>query len=162
MNGTILRLSRFRQTLLITPRLLLLLGAESLPTRRATGHYPLSFFPLTFSRDDAAIGCQSALFDFTLKSGPDISTILHISCKRERIRLPIRSPSVCSRCDSLAAASRLGAAFASGLSAGGILACGKHFPGHGDTTTDSHLELPRVEQTRQSDPLPLATRERHP
>ncbi|MDB4953095.1 MAG: glycoside hydrolase family 3 domain protein [Myxococcales bacterium] len=35
-------------------------------------------------------------------------------------------------------------AFARGLDAGGILACGKHFPGHGDTEKDSHLELPRV------------------
>ncbi len=29
-----------------------------------------------------------------------------------------------------------------GLAEGGILGCGKHFPGHGDTSTDSHLELP--------------------
>ena len=31
------------------------------------------------------------------------------------------------------------------LQAEGIAACGKHFPGHGDTSTDSHLELPLVE-----------------
>jgi beta-N-acetylhexosaminidase len=36
-------------------------------------------------------------------------------------------------------------AFARGLDAAGVLACGKHFPGHGDTTTDSHLELPRID-----------------
>jgi beta-N-acetylhexosaminidase len=37
-------------------------------------------------------------------------------------------------------------AFARGLDAAGLLSCGKHFPGHGDTDTDSHLELPRVDQ----------------
>jgi beta-N-acetylhexosaminidase len=35
--------------------------------------------------------------------------------------------------------------FARGLDAAGVLACGKHFPGHGDTSTDSHLELPRID-----------------
>jgi beta-N-acetylhexosaminidase len=30
------------------------------------------------------------------------------------------------------------------LQRGGIAACGKHFPGHGDTHTDSHVELPRL------------------
>jgi beta-N-acetylhexosaminidase len=40
---------------------------------------------------------------------------------------------------------RLGAAIVRGLQGGGVAACGKHFPGHGDTSTDSHLELPIVE-----------------
>ena len=43
------------------------------------------------------------------------------------------------------AAARRALAFARGLDAAGVLACGKHFPGHGDTATDSHLELPRVD-----------------
>ena len=33
-----------------------------------------------------------------------------------------------------------------GLRKGGIIPCGKHFPGHGDTARDSHLELPVVEK----------------
>jgi len=41
--------------------------------------------------------------------------------------------------------SRRALAFARGLAAAGVLACGKHFPGHGDTATDSHLELPRID-----------------
>ena len=44
-----------------------------------------------------------------------------------------------------ATVARRALAFARGLDAAGILACGKHFPGHGDTDTDSHLELPRVD-----------------
>jgi beta-N-acetylhexosaminidase len=40
---------------------------------------------------------------------------------------------------------RLGAAIIRTLQGEGIAACGKHFPGHGDTSTDSHVELPLVE-----------------
>jgi beta-N-acetylhexosaminidase len=40
---------------------------------------------------------------------------------------------------------RLGAAIIRALQEEGVAACGKHFPGHGDTSTDSHLELPLVE-----------------
>ena len=39
-------------------------------------------------------------------------------------------------------------AFAEGLHAGGVLSCGKHFPGHGDTDLDSHLALPRLRHER--------------
>jgi beta-N-acetylhexosaminidase len=46
---------------------------------------------------------------------------------------------------SAAQVTRLAGAFARGLAAAGLLACGKHFPGHGDTSVDSHLDLPRVD-----------------
>ncbi len=39
-------------------------------------------------------------------------------------------------------------AFATGLRAGGVLTCGKHFPGHGDTDLDSHLALPTLRHDR--------------
>jgi beta-N-acetylhexosaminidase len=34
------------------------------------------------------------------------------------------------------------AAFVDGMQGAGVAACAKHFPGHGDTNVDSHLELP--------------------
>jgi beta-N-acetylhexosaminidase len=40
---------------------------------------------------------------------------------------------------------RLGAAIVRTLQESGLAACGKHFPGHGDTSVDSHLDLPLVE-----------------
>lgn len=39
---------------------------------------------------------------------------------------------------------RIGAVIVRGLQEEGIAACGKHFPGHGDTSADSHHELPTV------------------
>jgi beta-N-acetylhexosaminidase len=39
-------------------------------------------------------------------------------------------------------------AFADGLRDGGVLSCGKHFPGHGDTDLDSHLALPTLRHDR--------------
>lgn len=40
-------------------------------------------------------------------------------------------------------------AFALGLEQAGLLACGKHFPGHGDTDLDSHLALPKLAHHRE-------------
>jgi beta-N-acetylhexosaminidase len=36
-----------------------------------------------------------------------------------------------------------------GLGEAGIIGCAKHFPGHGDTATDSHLELPVLNLTKE-------------
>jgi beta-N-acetylhexosaminidase len=42
------------------------------------------------------------------------------------------------------------AAYVTGLQGSGVAACAKHFPGHGDTTEDSHLELPTVERDEEA------------
>jgi beta-N-acetylhexosaminidase len=43
---------------------------------------------------------------------------------------------------------RLGSAFIRGMQANGMIATGKHFPGHGDTGINSHLALPVVTVSR--------------
>ncbi|GAB4531577.1 MAG: hypothetical protein Tsb0020_47820 [Haliangiales bacterium] len=47
------------------------------------------------------------------------------------------------------AVARRALAFADGLAQAGVLSCGKHFPGHGDTDTDSHLALPYLAHDRE-------------
>lgn len=42
-----------------------------------------------------------------------------------------------------------GISFLKGLQDNGIIAVGKHFPGHGDTDTDSHLALPLIRHSRE-------------
>ncbi|MEX2379543.1 MAG: glycoside hydrolase family 3 N-terminal domain-containing protein [Vicingaceae bacterium] len=42
-----------------------------------------------------------------------------------------------------------GIAYMQGLQSGRVLACAKHFPGHGDTDTDSHISLPVVNHTKE-------------
>ncbi len=44
--------------------------------------------------------------------------------------------------------SEKGLAYSDGLEENGILSVAKHFPGHGDTSEDSHETLPLVQQTR--------------
>jgi beta-glucosidase-like glycosyl hydrolase len=43
---------------------------------------------------------------------------------------------------------RMGVAYARGVQSGGMLATAKHFPGHGDTATDTHLDLAVIEHPR--------------
>jgi beta-N-acetylhexosaminidase len=44
--------------------------------------------------------------------------------------------------------SRMARAYIRGLQNAGVMATAKHFPGHGDTSTDSHMELPVVDVDR--------------
>ncbi|MFC5833091.1 glycoside hydrolase family 3 protein [Nonomuraea insulae] len=45
--------------------------------------------------------------------------------------------------------SRHTVAYVNGVQGAGVAACAKHFPGHGDTVTDSHLALPTVHAARE-------------
>ena len=45
---------------------------------------------------------------------------------------------------NLEVVSELGVSYATGLKESGVIAVGKHFPGHGDTESDSHLTLPVI------------------
>lgn len=51
---------------------------------------------------------------------------------------------------------RMGIAYMNGLQKNGVMACAKHFPGHGDTETDSHKDLPTISKSlKQLDTLEL-------
>lgn len=47
--------------------------------------------------------------------------------------------------------SSLGIAYMNGLHSAGVIATGKHFPGHGDTNVDSHTGLPIIPLTKYPD-----------
>lgn len=53
---------------------------------------------------------------------------------------------------------KLGVAYAKGLEENGVMAVAKHFPGHGDTSEDSHKTLPTIPHSRER----LDTVELHP
>lgn len=63
--------------------------------------------------------------------------------------------------DDYAEAAELVASAVHGFRDGGVLCCLKHFPGHGSTTTDSHVEAAEVEksldQLRKEDLLPFVS-----
>jgi beta-N-acetylhexosaminidase len=82
-----------------------------------------------------ALGSQLAALGFTMDFAPVLDVNTHPDNPIIGDRAFGSDPRVVMRC---------GVAFARGLQDGGVLACGKHFPGHGDTSQDSHLELPVV------------------
>jgi beta-N-acetylhexosaminidase len=87
-----------------------------------------------------AVGHELAALGFTIDFAPvlDVNT-----CPQ--------NPVIGDRAfgDDATTCARFGAAWIRGLQASGLLACGKHFPGHGDTTKDSHVDLPVVDRDRE-------------
>ena len=63
-----------------------------------------------------------------------------------------RNPVMGSRCFSREPeqVALFGRKFIEGIRESGVLACGKHFPGHGDTAVDSHLALPVINKSLES------------
>ncbi|HEV7404106.1 MAG TPA: glycoside hydrolase family 3 N-terminal domain-containing protein [Chthoniobacteraceae bacterium] len=80
------------------------------------------------------------IFGFNL----DLCPVLDISFDDEA------DNSLRGRCygNDVAQVNRNAGAFNDGLHAGGILSCGKHFPGYTCATLDAHHELPTIDRTR--------------
>jgi beta-N-acetylhexosaminidase len=84
-----------------------------------------------------AVGAELGALGFTI----DFAPVLDVNTCAE-------NPVIGDRAfgDDAETCARFGAAWIRGLQAAGVLACGKHFPGHGDTSKDSHVDLPVVHQ----------------
>lgn len=88
------------------------------------------------SRFAAALAAELSAVGITLDYAPVLD--IHTNSK---------NPVIGDRAlaDDAAMVGTLGAAIVRGLQDNGVAACGKHFPGHGDTSVDSHYELPVVD-----------------
>jgi beta-N-acetylhexosaminidase len=69
----------------------------------------------------------------------DLAPVLDVDTNPDN---PVIGPRSLGRSPQLVA--RLGVALIKGLQDHGVAACGKHFPGHGDTSQDSHHHLPTL------------------
>ncbi len=71
--------------------------------------------------------------------GLDLAPVVDINSSPENPVIGVRSFG-----DTTDRVSRHSAAWVAGLQGVGVAACAKHFPGHGDTSVDSHHGLPRI------------------
>ena len=94
------------------------------------------------NREDLARRFARALADELSAVGItlDFAPVLDVLTNRANIAIGDRAFA-----DDAAIVARLGSAVIDELQRAGLAACGKHFPGHGDTRADSHDELPVVE-----------------
>ena len=108
------------------------------PSQRKIGASP---DPATAARQTAhGIGSELRALGFNW----DFAPVLDVDSNPQNPVIGARSYS--PNPDTVAA---LGVAAVYGFQAdAGILACGKHFPGHGDTETDSHFALPTIRRSR--------------
>jgi beta-N-acetylhexosaminidase len=83
----------------------------------------------------AAIGRELAAYGINL----DLAPVVDVNSADENPVIGVRSFGA-----DAAHVARHSAAYVDGVQSVGVAACAKHFPGHGDTVTDSHHALPRV------------------
>jgi beta-N-acetylhexosaminidase len=93
--------------------------------------------PALAGRIARRVGEELAAVGFTVNFAP----VLDVHTRAENPVIGDRSfgedPDLCAR---------FGAEWIRGLQSTGLLATAKHFPGHGDSVTDSHVDLPVVDQ----------------
>jgi beta-glucosidase-like glycosyl hydrolase len=98
------------------------------------------------SVDDVALVCEA--FDQMVQEAAyvGINTILAPVLD---INTNPRNPIISTRAfgENPEIVSELGSAMIKSIQNAGLMACGKHFPGHGNTGVDSHLSLPHIDKT---------------
>ena len=90
-------------------------------------------------RAGKALGKDLSLMGFNMNLAP----VLDVATNPKNPVIGIRAFS--GRAEDVA---RLGAAYVAGLQSEGVSAVAKHFPGHGDTASDSHFETPVLAHDR--------------
>ena len=157
-----LRLADAVQTANAGPgRARLLVGADQEGgkiTRLATGTQTPGNMALgAIGREDAAREAAGVIGEELYAAGinTDFAPVLDVNNNPSNPVIGVRSFS-----DSPALTAKLGAAYVNGLQDRGVISTLKHFPGHGDTGTDSHTGLPRIEKTleelRANELIPFA------
>lgn len=141
------RLTDYAQSLSAVP-LIITLDGEWGPAMRVTG---TTRFPYNMSL--GAINDENLLYDYgsevarecrLLGVNVDFAPVLDVNSNPSNPVIGFRSFG-----EDPKRVAKLGTAFSRGLEAGGVMAVGKHFPGHGDTSKDSHKELPTVDHSKQ-------------
>ncbi|MBC9820369.1 beta-N-acetylhexosaminidase [Terrabacter sp. MAHUQ-38] len=101
----------------------------------------------------SAIGHELAAYGINL----DLAPVVDVNSADENPVIGVRSFGA-----DAAAVARHSAAYVEGVQSVGVAACAKHFPGHGDTVIDSHLDVPHVHaeahvlDTRELEPFRTA------
>ena len=107
------------------------------------------------TEDAAAAGRMTALELRALGITVNHAPVLDVNTETANPIIGVRAFS-----DDPEMVARLGAAYVAAAREAGILATPKHFPGHGATAVDSHLDLPRVDKDaarlRREDVAPFA------
>jgi beta-N-acetylhexosaminidase len=110
--------------------------ALAVPPMGAVGAWDDAAFA---QRIAAAVGAELAALGLTI----DFAPVVDVHTRPENPIIGDRAFGTdAARC------ARFGAAWIRGLQSAGVLATAKHFPGHGDTRLDSHVDLPVVDQPR--------------
>jgi len=131
-------------------------GGRVVRLRKGVAHMPSMMTLAATRRPDLArrAGEQTAHDLRRIGANVDFAPVLDLAVHRENIVIGTRSFG-----DDPQTVIEFGGAFARGLEAGGVVATYKHFPGHGATAVDTHLQLPRVTEDqavlRSRDLLPF-------
>ena len=109
--------------------------ATTIPTARSVGNHSAG----ALQQMGMLVGRELQALGFNLNFAP----VLDVDTCKENPVIGNRSFG-----DDPYVVAQLGSAYIRGLHNSGILSAAKHFPGHGDTSSDSHFVLPIVNQSR--------------